>query len=265
VYNAILFIDLYREVKMTVSNDFVIIKNNDPCVCGSGKLFKQCCKHKLHKYKSLGNNFKNNLIIFDYTEFINFIPELKYVIQKIMNINDIIEDSIAINILSDLYSALDKALEPIKRVSSCRSGCSYCCVGMFVPTTKIESQLIQEYIEKHLNKNTIDSIMKTITDNKSININLLHDSIKHYEDFNLPCAFLNKDNKCEIYKVRPFTCRKYLLFNDPKDCGIRRAPTLVYHHQYLEEVYSSLLRLNELANPHRKTSMHLHSWFIRAR
>lgn len=38
-----------------------------------------------------------------------------------------------------------------------------------------------------------------------------------------PCVFLNKENKCDIYQVRPLICRNYPLLSGtriPKECEV---------------------------------------------
>ena len=67
------------------------------------------------------------------------------------------------------------------------SGCGNCCANVLMLTSQ-EINIIKKYIKKHniqaVNRNTIFNF---------VNI----------------CPFLNQENKCNIYDVRPEICKKF--------------------------------------------------------
>lgn len=70
------------------------------------------------------------------------------------------------------------------------SGCGKCCTNILAVSEK-EIQVIKAYIKKH-NIKPINYC--NVLSNEYINI----------------CPFLNSENKCNIYEVRPEICKRFL-------------------------------------------------------
>ncbi|BCS50573.1 hypothetical protein JUNP479_3353 [Aeromonas jandaei] len=94
-----------------------------------------------------------------------------------------------INKLQQLLKLTDELTSKISPITTCKSGCGNCC-NINVSITKIEAQLISLHTGKELNESLP-----------------LNKADFHGE----PCTFLI-DNKCSIYAVRPFVCRRLVSF-----------------------------------------------------
>lgn len=81
--------------------------------------------------------------------------------------------------------------------------CGSCCAGV-LPLSNEEIEKIKKYIKEN-----------NIKANNSNNI-----FSKNFQDI---CPFLNKDNKCNIYEVRPEICRWFR-------CDIRGKNTTYFRH-----------------------------------
>jgi Fe-S-cluster containining protein len=93
---------------------------------------------------------------------------------------------------------------------TCRKGCAHCC-HITVTTTEPEVDLILEYTKKH---------------NISIDIEWLKQQRGFTEETHMfspfsKCVFLNEQNECTIYPVRPMSCRKYFVSSDPELCNAK--------------------------------------------
>ena len=78
---------------------------------------------------------------------------------------------------------------------SCTKGCWYCC-QLNVLITEVEAKKIVAYLNE----------------NKTIKLIDRNDS---------RCPFLNDENACNIYPVRPLICRKTLVSSNPLFCNTR--------------------------------------------
>ena len=99
----------------------IIIEGDSNCVCGSNKLFSECCMSKHHAYKSLGKNYRAEEVSYDNTELSNALESLtNYVNSRILaEYNLTLTKDEALRKLKRLFEKLDKALSPIHKVSSC--------------------------------------------------------------------------------------------------------------------------------------------------
>ncbi|SHE91143.1 Putative zinc-or iron-chelating domain-containing protein [Desulforamulus putei DSM 12395] len=112
----------------------------------------------------------------------------------------------------ELYSALGKAeqnnlfakLEQIYANlprTSC-DGCATCCKWGSPPAFFIEYLNMYRYVRDNMKKDWLD-ILKKSTEYFYLEL----------VDVNQKCPFLNDDNNCSIYNVRPFSCRSYGLLS----------------------------------------------------
>ncbi len=160
------------------------MERNDKCFCGSGVKYKKC-HYRINGESKLANMYR------------------------------------AIDIYDNI--CIDKNI-----CNSCINGCSKCCSDFFfVPENEflmiVEELLyrkedITEYVakaKKIIEKITImhPEIMKKLDEYmpSSYNTGLDSEFFKDlFNDPNLPkCIFLDGNNKCSIYKIRPTICRIY--------------------------------------------------------
>lgn len=99
------------------------------------------------------------------------------------------------------YEHCIKTFKPYQN-ASCKKGCSNCC---YQNVTIFESEakfLSKKYKEKLIAKREELTKQKDI-ENKQPR----------------KCVFL-ENGECSIYEDRPFTCKKYFVKSDPKDCDV---------------------------------------------
>lgn len=90
-----------------------------------------------------------------------------------------------INKLQQLFKLTEELTSKLSPVIPCKSGCGNCC-KINVSITKLEAELISEYTGRDINK----SVALGKPDYRGSS-----------------CTFLI-DNKCSVYSVRPFVCRR---------------------------------------------------------
>lgn len=121
------------------------------------------------------------------------------------------------SLLNGFYELIDenaKGIAPeIKSRISCVKGCAHCC-HQFVAVSDQEAALIVEACKQ---------------DEINIDYRYLEKQASYTpENFaqkpHTACVFLDKDNTCKIYDVRPFACRKYLVVTKPKFCNAKVYP-----------------------------------------
>lgn len=113
-----------------------------------------------------------------------------------------------------LYDIIDEVNEDSfkgKQQPSCSKGCAHCCY-IQVSTTEWEADLILDYM-KHYN---LEFEPKDIERLKKQAV--CKDDSDYILSPDRKCVFLQDDNSCGIYEVRPSTCRNYYVFNDPSEC-----------------------------------------------
>lgn len=119
-----------------------------------------------------------------------------------------------IEFLKKIYEYLDKYNQFVKTFTACKQSCSYCC-DIPVGITLIEAEYIKTY-----NKNL------------KIDIGYLHplkliENQKTGKYFN-KCLFLNSQNDCSIYKIRPFACRIFHSIDGPEACKNKNVDNKLY-------------------------------------
>lgn len=112
--------------------------------------------------------------------------------------------------LERIYSGFEDACSQYKKDAACGPGCSFCCTGTGpIDITTMEGLRILERLHS-----MPKPLQKTVQERLRRNIrNKLHQ--KEAE-----CPFLQKNDLCMIYDVRPFICRRlYSLKKCGKDQG----------------------------------------------
>ena len=121
--------------------------------------------------------------------------------------------------IKKLYYDFDKVIRlslnanpDLKNKISCKKGCAGCCYQKIL-CTKNEALLIIGYIKKQQLK----------FDKKFLNKQVSIDDVDTHDWWYLPkekrkCIFLDENNLCLIYKVRPIVCRTHFVISDSKLC-----------------------------------------------
>jgi Fe-S-cluster containining protein len=92
---------------------------------------------------------------------------------------------------------------------SCKKGCAFCC-NLKVDSTITEAEVIVDYCKENnipLNKSYLEKQAKHT------------DQVEYMLSADSRCSFLQHDNTCAIYKVRPLACRKYYVSTPAERCN----------------------------------------------
>ena len=244
------------------------IPNEQLCICGSGKIFLNCCKKKNHLYEAIILPDTGRQIIYDQTEIVVAVQNLhNFIKDRIENIDSKLSLHEAIRKLKRLYEKLDNALAPMQKVTSCKQGCNHCC-HLPILSTQLEIELIKDYMSKHYSPDELIEFKNKINQNKDTFSQLVHtngrfmdENYKLYATSNIRCAFLDSNSNCMIYESRPYICRKYLVFNEPKVCENTLNKTEQYYSSYRVIVKDAIVKLNKLTYDDHCQYKHILSWF----
>lgn len=129
--------------------------------------------------------------------------------------------------LKKIYSYMDDFSQYVSGFSVCDKGCSHCC-KIDIQLTRVEADLISFNLNKKINEPTNKSVKNT-------------DS----------CPFLDNNDYCSIYDIRPFSCRVFFTLDHPKYCSSNE-PHNVYGSQegvftvnIFRELHDEVLKLNK--------------------
>jgi Fe-S-cluster containining protein len=126
--------------------------------------------------------------------------------------------------LQDVYRQFAEETAEFRQAAVCKPGCAYCCTEMgTVDITTLEGLLIRERLGK-LKRPVIAKVTK----------HLNRDIRKKEQGEKNRCPFLQKNDRCQIYDVRPFSCRQLYSL---KKCGAQ-GPTV--HRQAVELAQSAI-------------------------
>lgn len=254
---------------MKINAGAPVILNEQLCICGSNKPFVDCCKKKNHLYEIIVLKDTGRQVIYDQTEIIMAVQNLNnFIKDRIENVNSKLSLNEGLRKLRRLYEKLDNALKPIQKVTSCKQGCNHCCY-LPILSTELENELIKEYMKDNYSANELTEFKNKINENKDtfsqlVNINgkFSDENYKLYSASNIRCSFLDNNNNCMIYEVRPYVCRKYLVFNDPAVCENTLNKTDQYYSNYHVAVKEAIVNLNRLTFDDHCQYKHILSWFI---
>lgn len=100
--------------------------------------------------------------------------------------------------LKNIYEAFDEKTAVFRNEAACARGCAFCCTEAgSIDITTLEGLRIREYIGK-LPRPRQKGIHKT----------LMQDLKMREAGKVSSCPFLQKNNACMIYDIRPFACRR---------------------------------------------------------
>ncbi len=98
----------------------------------------------------------------------------------------------------NLYETYERLVEPYKTQAVCAKGCASCCIDVgSVGATTLEGLIIQEYLEGWDPQSSLE-INRMLRENRGVKLNNAF----------ARCAFLDVEQSCRIYPVRPFSCRR---------------------------------------------------------
>jgi hypothetical protein len=97
-----------------------------------------------------------------------------------------------------LYDKYERLVQPYKSQAVCEKGCASCCIDVgSVGATTLEGLIILEYIQGW-DRQTLKEINRDLGENRNDKLNQVFTR----------CAFLDQEQSCRIYAVRPFSCRR---------------------------------------------------------
>jgi hypothetical protein len=97
-----------------------------------------------------------------------------------------------------LYDEYERLVQPYKIQAVCEKGCASCCIDVgSVGATTLEGLIILEYIQGW-DRQTIKEMNRNLRENRNDKLNQVL----------ARCAFLDQEQNCRIYAVRPFSCRR---------------------------------------------------------
>jgi Fe-S-cluster containining protein len=131
-----------------------------------------------------------------------------------------IKEGSIIPMILKFYKYLDEIMPIYRKYIPCKKGCAECC-KIAVRVSDLEVIIIKNYLDK----NKIS--YRQIKPKKEIPQNSKPDGLIGEQYTGKECPFL-KDNICTIYPVRPYVCRKYIVFEENAEkCGPKNENEIV--------------------------------------
>jgi hypothetical protein len=97
-----------------------------------------------------------------------------------------------------LYHKYERLVKPYKSQAVCEKGCASCCIDVgSVGATTMEGLLILDHL-RGWNGQAVEEINHSLKANRSEKLNSAL----------VRCPFLDEEQNCRIYAVRPFSCRR---------------------------------------------------------
>ncbi len=97
-----------------------------------------------------------------------------------------------------LYEKYERLVEPFKEQAVCEKGCASCCIDVgSVGATTLEGFIIIDYV-RGWDQQASNEINHKLQANRSEKLSRAFTR----------CAFLDEEQNCLIYEVRPFSCRR---------------------------------------------------------
>ena len=97
-----------------------------------------------------------------------------------------------------LYEEYERLVQPYKSQAVCEKGCASCCIDVgSVGATTLEGLIILEHIQGW-DRQVLKEINRVLRENRKNKLNQVF----------ARCAFLDQEQSCRIYAVRPFSCRR---------------------------------------------------------
>jgi len=132
--------------------------------------------------------------------------------------------------LERIYDDFDRLVIDFKAGAVCNKGCAYCCTHFgTVDITTLEGYVIWNWMES-LKKSSRSEIWKKI----------IRNSRQKEKGETVRCPFLQKNNTCRIYPIRPFSCRQLYSIKACEGTG----PTV--HRQAVDYSKAAVCRIQQL-------------------
>ena len=98
----------------------------------------------------------------------------------------------------ELYENYERLVQPYKSQAVCEKGCASCCIDVgSVGATTLEGLIILEYLQGW-DRQALKEINRNLGENRNDKLSQVFSR----------CAFLDQEQSCRIYAVRPFSCRR---------------------------------------------------------
>jgi len=108
--------------------------------------------------------------------------------------------------LHNTYDRFERENTPYSQQAFCKPGCSFCCTYMGnIDIVTLEGLIILEHIESQPEESQA-ALKKKIAENRT----------EKEKGHKPPCPFLQENNTCLIYAIRPFSCRQLY---SVRECG----------------------------------------------
>jgi Fe-S-cluster containining protein len=105
-----------------------------------------------------------------------------------------------------LYEEFERRVAPFRAQAVCVKGCADCCIQVgTVAATTLEGMVIREHL-KTWSHDALAALHHKLRQNRSDKLTQVF----------ARCAFLDEDQACTVYPVRPFSCRRLY---SVKTCG----------------------------------------------
>ncbi len=115
--------------------------------------------------------------------------------------------SLATNLLTTAVHRLEPLATDLMDSAgiACKRGCSWCCKGSRVDVAPHEAIAIAEWMRTHLTPELQHDIRQRVMKAAETARNSTTDERWARQ---IPCAFLNEQEACDIHPMRPFACRR---------------------------------------------------------
>ena len=98
----------------------------------------------------------------------------------------------------ELYDEYERLVQPYKSKAVCEKGCASCCIDVgSVGATTLEGLIITGYLQGW-DRQALKEINRNLGENRNDKLSQAFSR----------CAFLDQEQSCRIYAVRPFSCRR---------------------------------------------------------
>lgn len=208
-----------------------VIERNKRCYCGSMKKFKNCCIDKEGELYLVGENYNGEKIVSNKKDEELMLTKINKHVTKLLiapsselnhtNLKELTEQE-SLEILDGIYRGFDDWYKGINQYASCKKGCTSCC-ELYVDTSPLEARLIINYIENNFSEEQQKKLKGRIAENDK-NVPTYSEVVNNpsireeYAYKKIKCSFLTDEGSCSIYPVRPFNCRKHIVFSHPNLC-----------------------------------------------
>jgi len=108
--------------------------------------------------------------------------------------------------LAALYEEFERQVAPFRALAVCVKGCADCCIQVgTVAATTLEGMMIHEYLQGWSREQMA-----------ALKVRLKQNRREKLAQVFARCAFLDDEQACTVYPVRPFSCRRLY---SVKTCG----------------------------------------------